>query len=552
MSQPREPEIDPALEEHLFGEVEDTRPVKRMRVARERKEIQLGPDLRRVADECIEAISKDPRTFSRAYELVTVVGAPPDGEKTGIAPDTPTIRPIAAVTLRERLTDFARCVKYNSQKDSWEEQPAPIPIVSQMLERGDWAGVRRLAGVVEVPIFRANGTIRQERGYDAETGYVYLPSANYPEIKPHPTQDDARAALETLEHVFCDFPYVSRAHRMVPIAAILTMIARAAIAGPVPAFLFDASTRGSGKTLQADVVHLVAFGRSAGRKTYPDEDDELEKVLSSYALSGARAILLDNVTRPFGGGPIDLCITARDDVELRVLGKSEIRRLPWHAVIMVSGNNLVCGEDTLRRVLVARLESPHENPETRTDFVHPDLTSWVLLNRPALVAAALTILRAHAVIGFASAGCPRWGSFEAWSRIVPNALVYAGGEDPMGARPRGEGAMTDDLMALAVILRELPRLVDTGVGLTAKGILALLWPHDREDNAPPDGFDTLREAIETWTVHRSNQRPTPSALGRKLSGYEGRVLGAKRLRSRVLDGRRLWTVEGTQLALPTT
>src|SRR5262249_18040134 len=150
------------------------------------------------------------------------------------------------------------------------------------------------------------------------------------------------------------------------IAAILTVLARPAIEGACPAFLFDATTRGSGKTLQADAVSAVALGRSAARKSYPVEAEAMGKILASYAVAGARLILFDNVTREFGGGELDQAITARDAVELRVLGRTEVKRLLWNAVIMASGNNIALCEDTVRRVLIARLESTEENPEDRT------------------------------------------------------------------------------------------------------------------------------------------------------------------------------------------
>ncbi len=45
--------------------------------------------------------------------------------------------------------------------------------------------------------------------------------------------------------------------------------------------------------------------------------------------------------------------------------------------------------------------------------------------RPRLVRAALTLLRAWVVAGRPDMGLPLWGSFEEWSRVVPAALVFA-------------------------------------------------------------------------------------------------------------------------------
>ena len=528
------PDLDKELEEYLFGDPEDPppKPPIRLRVEPERVTVRLGVDLHRVIDDTTDAIATDPRTFSRANELVTVIGAPPDQPRARFAGGTPIIRPLNEATVRERLTRFGQFISHSAGGEPRSVLPPPN-VIAGLLSRGDWPGVRPLAGVIEHPLLRPDGSVRTERGYDAATGYLVLPNADYPAVPEAPTQDQGRAALAELEAIFVDFPHVSRAARMVPIAAILTILARSAIEGSVPAFIFDASTRGSGKSMQADVVTLIAFGRSAARKNYPAEDDELEKVLSYYAVAGARVVLLDNITRTFGGGPIDLCITAVDDVELRVLGRTEIRRLPWAAVLLASGNNVSFFEDTTRRVLVARLESPLENPEARSDFTIPDLRAHVTKNRARLVGAAMTVLRAYTSKGCPSAGLPRWGSFEAWSDLVPGAIVFAGGEDPMATRPSLSGQLTDSAAALAIVLRELPRLA--GDGITVRELVHRLYSN-RDSDSGPDGWDDLRDALEVWAPTRPGSLPDPKRLGKELRSHSGRILRGRKLAGQSAHG----------------
>ena len=519
---------DEDLAAHLFGDDGDTvtpppKPAIRLRVEPERARVVLGTDLHRVIDDACDALARDPRTFSRTNELVTVIGAPPDQPRARFSGGTPIIRALGEATVRERLTRFGQFI---GGKDGNKEVLPPPNVIAGLIARGDWPGVRPLTGVVEHPLLRPDGSVRTERGYDTSTGYLVLPNAVYPDVPDHPSQDQACAALLELEAVFCDFPHVSRAAKMVPIAALMTILARSAIDGSVPAFLFDASTRGSGKSMQADVVTAIAFGRFAARKTYPLEDDELEKTLSAYALAGARVILLDNVTRMFGGGPIDACLTARDDVELRILGRTEVKRLPWSAVILVSGNNLVLFEDTTRRVLVARLESPLENPEMRTGFRIPNLPAWSMANRARLVSLAMTVLRAYTSKGCPSAGLDRWGSFEAWSDLIPGAIVFAGGDDPMATRPSVEGVLTDATAALNIVLRDLARLSNDG--LTIRELVHALYANHDPDG-PPDQWDDLRDAIESWVPVRPGQSPDASKLGRALRGHVGRVFGGRKL-----------------------
>jgi putative DNA primase/helicase len=511
----------------------------------DRPEVVITHELHLTIDDTAAVLSRDPTIFERDHELVTVISAPEVARaKAPIAPGTPVIRPILPPTMVERLTKIAtfhRRAKPSSKaiqlaeaggpkpEAKWVRCQPPHPVVHALLARGRWP-VPPLVGVTETPILRLDGTLHERPGYDPATGYYYAPSCALPPMPEHPTRDDAVAALAELEDALVDFPHVDRAHKLVPVAAVLTILAKTAIDGPVPLFVLDASTRGSGKTLQADVISLISLGRDAGRLTHPETDEELEKILSAYAIAGSRLILIDNILRTLGGGPIDKVLTTRTDVELRQLGASLIRRLPWTAVILASGNNVQLGDDTLRRTLVSRLESDMENPEARTGFVHDPLHSWVRAERPRLLRAALIVLRAYAAKGWPQTDVPRWGSFEAWTTVVAGAIRFAGGPSVLSCKPsageRGDGTVA----ALGTILRELPRLAQ-GTEMKVKGILEALYPHE-PDGAPrgPDGFDDFREALETIAPPRSGHTVDARLLGKRLSGHTGRLLAGRRLR----------------------
>jgi len=522
-----------------------------------RPEVKIGVDAWRITEELSDAMARDPLVYQRAFGLVTVVGI----EKPGAAPDplprtAPVIRDLSPPAAVLRLTRHVKMiapvkptaadVAENTTRRAahlaplpakWREITPPQAIVAQFLAAGEWPGIRRLVGVSESPFMRPDGTICQSRGYDAATGYIYAPSADYPRVDDEPTQAAAAEALALLADVFRDFPYVSPAARLVPVAALLTLLARPAIAGSIPGFVLEASTRGSGKTLQAHIVSLIAIGRFAAPATFPEEDEELEKILSGYALTGARLILLDNVTRPFGGAPLDKALTARGEIDMRVLGSSTIRTLPWQAVMFATGNNVVLPEDTRRRVLVSRLESALENPEDREDV--RDLPAYATGARRELVRAGLTVLRSFASHGRPHTGGARWGSFEEWSSLIPQAIVFAGGADVLAARPRGD-AGDDDATATAALLERLPML--SASPLSAKQIIALLWPADRGD--APDMHDPLREAIEQLCPPRYGSRPEAKTLGERLRRMSGRVIGGRRIVSRSSHSHaREWSVE---------
>lgn len=511
-----------------------------------RPEIRMTADLHLSVDAAVDVLRHDLAVFHRDGHLVHHVRTDATEADDSLLEGTPQIRIMAAATLRERLTGLAKFTKYDARKlqkkdakpaDAWVHSVPSDHVVSAVIARGMWPSVRALVGLLEAPSLRPDGSIIDKPGFDHATGFVLVSSDVFPAIPEAPTQEDAARALGELEEVFCDFPYARPEHRSAVLASLLTILARPAIAGSVPAIVFDASTRGSGKSLQADAVSMIATGRGTSKMSYPPDDAELEKVLAAYALRAATIVNFDNVVRAFGGGPLDRCLTAVDTVELRILGKSEVPSLRWRAVVMCTGNNVALIGDTARRVMISRIESLLESPEDRTDFKHPQLLEWVRAERPRLVAAALTILRAYVVAGKPALSRP-WGSFEAWAALIPGALVYAGAADPQLARPAADGEEDVEKAALTTVLNHWNRLDSDGKGLTSKGAIGALYPNGKQPSADraPDGFDDLREAVEALTAPKDGKAPTANALSYALRRFKARTVGGKRMQSKFAHG----------------
>lgn len=512
--------------------------------------------------EAIAALKRDENIYQRETKLVFVTrvtreqseeSAPVMGDDGQVhrqlVEGSPQICEMETPTLRERLSEVANFQKWNKKSEELVPIVPTDEIVGAVRKRASWPGIRSLIGIVETPTLRPDGKIVQAPGYDSSTKYLYMPSENFPEVfDEKATQENAKWALGFLNECFEDFPYVSAAHRAVPIAAILTLVARPAILGSIPAILFDASTRGSGKTLQTDAISTITTGRGAPRMNYTSDDVELEKILAGYALRGSSFICLDNIPamRPFGGGPMDRVITARDDVELRILGATKIVTLPWRALIMATGNNVSFHGDTSRRVLMARLEPTEEKPEQRTKFKHEDLLGWIRVQRPRLVSAALLILRAYFRAGRPDMGCSRWGSFEEWGRLIPNAIVFAGGADPMLARPEGEEEVDDQMRSIRTIVTWLRKTLEDE-DFRISSVIDLLFKSQRVQDPvnggyKQDGLEDIRDAISTLVGKRGMKQegrltyPDPVEFGRRLAAYKGRVISGLRLVTRTGGG----------------
>lgn len=499
-------------------------------------------ELHHAIEKGVRALKADKDIYQREGVLVHVTEATrlDEEESEGeFLEGTPRIHDMSTDTLRARLTRYARWVRFDGRKDDWRAAEPTDHIVRAVATKKEWPGLRRLTGVIESPSLRPDGSVISRPGYDAQTGFLYAPRCEYPAIKDRPTLDDARRALAELEDVFIDFPYASDACRSMAVAAALTILARPAIKGATPAHVFDANTPGSGKTLQADSAAIIATGRESGRKDFPTDkrnaNDEVNKVLCAYAMIGARMINFDNLSSEvvFGGSALEMVVTAEHHAEFRLLGASKIISLPWRTVILGSGNNVVISRDMLRRTMVSRIESPWPQPELRplTDFKHPErafaLKIWIRENRVRLVAAALTLLRAHAVAGRPSPS-RTWASFEAWTKVIADALVWAGGADPLECRPTEEGDHNPEKLAVGVVLQNWSRLDPTGKGITLKGALGALYPPERlrGEHLPPDGFEDLREALEQLAPPKPRQAPDPGALGFVFRRYKRSVVGA--------------------------
>jgi hypothetical protein len=278
-------------------------------------------------------------------------------------------------------------------------------------------------------MLREDGSVIEAEGYDEETGIYYAPNANYPAGPENPTREDALAALARILDLVVDFPFAETSHRSAWLAGLLTPFTRAAFEGPVPLVLIDANVKGSGKGYLADIISKICTGRDFARCPQAEDPEEERKRITTIAIEGDRMVLFDDITK-LGSKPLDAALTATTWKE-RILGSSvSSGELPLMVNWYATGNNVIIRQDVARRVLHVRLESPLERPEERTGFRHPDLMRYVEEHRASLAIDCLTILRAFFDAGRPSQNLMPWGSFDRWSEIVRDCVVWLGEPDP--------------------------------------------------------------------------------------------------------------------------
>jgi putative DNA primase/helicase len=508
-------------------------------VASGRPRIYLDVDEHRVTDRVIEAIAADPDLYVRGVWLARVDRTlPRRGDKVGRPAGTPQIRLLPTPSVREKITRYAELIRVTTNpKGEQTEKPAHPPdwLVPQVMSRGNWPCLRTLEGVIECPTLRPDGSILDRQGYDEATGLFYQPNLEYPPIPQEPTRDHAVQAADRLLDLVCDFPFIGPAHKAVWLSAVMTMIARPAIDGCCPLFVFDASAARSGKTKLANLVSILATGRDAPVTPCPQEDDEMRKLITAVVLAGDKILLLDNLdqSRRLGGAALDAALTATIWTE-RILGKSEKSPpLPIHTVFMATGNNVGLRGDTHGRVLPCRIEPQCEKPEERDDFKHADLISYAKEHRAGYVRDALIILRAYFVAGRPVSKLPAWGSYEAWSGTIRQAIHWATTFDPNETRQeiRTEDASSEQLAALFAAWGTLPEPE------RLRSVAELI-----SEVRPPRHFSGGAEEHPLWrlflTWSKDGKAPDAQSVGIRLARYRGRYQGSRFLHREEQKGER--------------
>jgi hypothetical protein len=300
-------------------------------------------------------------------------------------------------------------------------QDAPAAVARAVLAKHGERGFKTLVAVVTAPTMRADGSVLDVPGHDAESGLLYFSEdANPPRVPVNPTPADALAALRFLWRPFAKFPLVNDVARGVVLHGLLTAAIRAALP-TAPGIALDAPAAGTGKTLLARCIGILATGTEPAVLPPADNDPETRKRLFAALREGARVLLWDNVHEPLGCAALDAFLTAGTFSD-RILGVSETATLPNRAQFIATGNNMRLTGDTCRRIFLARLDAQIEKPYAR-DFSF-DPAQRIESERTRYVVAALTIIRAFITAGRPKLGSGRAASFELWDDLVRQPICW--------------------------------------------------------------------------------------------------------------------------------
>jgi len=516
----------PSLYSHRHGGVS-------FELTRQSARVQLGRGMRVLAT---DAVLRVMRTRGDMFDF---------GEGAMVFVAGGRARPVTQDWLTDhmgRVCDFYTVrTRKGPEGEEFVELPddAPPAIARAVLAKHGQRGFRKLVAVVTAPTLRMDGTVLDVPGFDEASGLVYFTDHPHPPSVPvAPTPGDALNALRFLWRPFAQFPLVDDVARAVVLHGLLTAVLRAALP-TAPGLAFDAPAAGTGKTLLARTIGILATGSEPPILPPADNDDETRKRLFAALREGSRVLLWDNVREPLGCAPLDAFLTAGTFAD-RILGVSENATLPNRAMFIATGNNLRLTGDTCRRIFVARLDAQSERPYARSFNFDP--AQRIEAERLEYVVAALTIVRAFITAGRPRHGAGRTASFELWDDLVRQPICWLV-RAMADAAPTGLPAFDDPLAAAEQAFEQDPQTVKH---------LALLHAWHVAFPATPATVaravvlsasnELLRAALDE--IGGQGSAINTRKVGRWIEGYIGRrVKGLWFERSKLSAGVQTWIVK---------
>lgn len=366
---------------------------------------------------------------------------------------------IQAVTpgqLTAKVQYAHRCYKIVKDKESKDEREVPALFPLEAAKRAVDAPeamvmLRALRGVTHTPMVRADGTVLGEPGYDAVSGYLFIPGqgVNVASVASEPTREDVARAVAILDEMVAGFPWETKDDKANYYGLLLTPLLRMLAPPSYKAFFIGAHQPGSGKTLLADVARILHGGIL--RSEMPGDEPEIKKMTTSMlATTSAPVVHIDNVTGVLRSATLAGLLTSDGEMQERELGSSRNLTFVNDRVWVFTGNNPSLGGDMVRRTISVMIDPNMANPETR-EFAIKDLPAWVRQNRNRILHALLTMVRYWVASGSPLADRRQSDSFATWEATVAGILQVCevpGEFDQESGKRAAAGGDDDGLAAL--------------------------------------------------------------------------------------------------------
>ena len=333
--------------------------------------------------------------------------------------------------LRHLLSRLARWVSIKTEASGEITKKNAQPTIELMKDLlvADLDSFPVLEGIVEIPTLRADGSLLVTNGYDPESRLLLnVPEdLHIPEVAEMPTADDIARAVEMLDDLFSEFPFVEDGSRANAYGLLLSMVCLPSIPGLLPMAVVTAPRSGSGKSFMVKAAHKVATGRNAPTKPSPGggREEEFRKSLTAALNADEHLIFIDNVAGKMNSPVLERALSS-EELSDRLLGVSTNVTLTQHVVWVMTDNNVELGGDLPRRCYMIKLDPKMADPSTRVFKRPDDDLAWVTDHRGELLWACFTLARNWFAQGKPLPDGVPFASFDGWRIFVGGILQAAG------------------------------------------------------------------------------------------------------------------------------
>lgn len=420
-----------------------------------------------------------------------------------------------------------------------ERIDAPLKVLRQLAAIS--AKIRQLkplSAVSSIPSVRLDGSLVTSPGYDATTRIFFdFPRDMFPIIQSTPSKKAALRALARFNRLLRHFRFVSVGDRTAALCGFLTALIRPVV-DVAPMIVIEATDASSGKTALARGMGTFALGEQAGvtAASTINNGDEGRKFITAYLLTDdARVLILDNARETQSSEALCVLLTAPYWKD-RILGLSLIKgRIPNKTQVIMTGTNLSFVKELARRTITCRLEPrPPGAPPVE------DLSRIVLAQRPELVTAGLTLIRA-ALASEEERAPGELDSFPDWDRLVRQTVAWI-------AKHLAPGRYVDPL---TIVEQAIEAAVDKGEEATLFGVLRDIFGDRIFTSAEvaaeiDETVDPVRKSILKGLVD-GNPKPSAKSVGRMLIQLRDRTVRGLTLRGHTSRGMMNWSVEEAEV-----
>ena len=328
----------------------------------------------------------------------------------------------------ELRAEITKHIEFRNNPDKDQKSRLPHDVVTYLLSSDRDTSLpqfREFRFHAYAPFFSAEGEFIYQSGYHEGTQTILsLPPdlENMQPIASEPTDTQIELAVKFLtEDLLGDFIFhpfeASRAHML---AALITPFVRPLIGGLVPQIGIAAAMNGSGKSLLAKIVGLVARGEDQPMMSAKVDFEEQRKTITSILENGQPIAVWDNVKvgDVVGGSPLATLLTTAQWQD-RLLKTNDARTWPNRCLWIITGNNLRFTGELARRTLVVQIRKKDDRIYRHVD---PDLETWIKKNRVQIIRAIGTLVQHWLVTGRVPFETRVKPSFEGFSRVVGGIL----------------------------------------------------------------------------------------------------------------------------------